>query len=254
MPRTTRSRRGADPGPPRGGRRSRRVRGSRAPVEPRKCAVVSSSAVYQPRSSSAGPIDAISQSSTATGARSSPKMTLPMRTSPHSTELGGSWLGARLRHQAKSSSTTEGASPSKVHWASCSHHRDLVARVRRRCGARPRSGAPATASCGPGPARRGTPRAGSAARLGPAFRARGPSRGPRRDRGPRRGASRGRGSRASPGPPRMSPVRRSAPRARRRPAAPPPACPGRRSGTAPAPMVGGAPRADRGAGRRRPAR
>ena len=212
---------------------------------------MSSSAVYQPRSSSAGPIDAISQSSTATGARSSPKITLPMRTSPHSTERGGSSAGRVARGTRRSrSATTEGASPSKVHSASCSHQAissrsdavdaaelaaDRVALPRRRVD--------------PGQ------RVEEALVQGPllgrlrACRATGRRRAPRRGRGP---STSGITRNGEPSQRRVRLERdRSgdrAPRARRRPAAPPPACRGRRSGTAPAPRAGGAPRADRGRG------
>ena len=85
----------------------RRGRGSPGTARPNSSFWIASSARYHATSCSGGPIVVISQSSTATGRRSSSKMTLPSRTSPHSNAGGGS-AQAGARHTRSSASTSPG--------------------------------------------------------------------------------------------------------------------------------------------------
>ena len=86
-------------------RSSRRDRGSRRGAGRAAIRVVDSSVVNHATSCSGAPIDAMSQSSTASGARSSPKITLPNRTSPHSSTGSDSRAGRCARHHASASTS-----------------------------------------------------------------------------------------------------------------------------------------------------
>ncbi len=91
--------------------RCRRGRGSRRGVGRAAFVVVDSSVVNHATSCSGAPIDAMSQSSTARGTRSSPKITLPSRTSPHSSTGSDSTAGRCARHHSSASTSAGTGAP-----------------------------------------------------------------------------------------------------------------------------------------------